>query len=224
MSLIIPVYKRQGGFGIVPGCWEKANSQEKRYEKRIQSSRLMTVHRGTMPLVVKRLVGLLSLLLLLTSCQGNAENVVKESPSKSSQQTSKFDLANIPSEDVYTFECELVSHKPTIVSTTCATLGTHVRNIKWTKWDATGAEGTGIFSTQTCDPSCAEGGRIDLKVEVKLDGLIQIENKFFLILFEIKYRKKMFDLYSEATINDLVWRLDEFYFQMNGRTLPDYDF
>ena len=174
--------------------------------------------------MLKRIVGLLSLLLVLTSCQGSAENVVKESPSKTSKQTSQFDLASIPSEDVYTFECELVSHKPAIVSTSCATLGTHVRNINWTKWEATGAKGTGIFSTQTCDPSCAEGGRIDLKVKVKLDGLIQIEDKFFLTFFEIQYREKMTELFSPYILDNLIWRLDDFYIQMNGRTLPDYDF
>ena len=151
-------------------------------------------------------------------------NSIEELSRKQDRLSNSINLEDIPSEDVYTFECELVSHKPKMVSTSCATLGTHVRNIKWTKWEATGAEGTGILSTQTCDPSCAEGGRIDLKVKVKLDGLIQIKNKFFLILFEIKYREKMYDVFPEYIINDLVWRLDEFYFQMNGRTLPDYDF
>ena len=151
-------------------------------------------------------------------------NSIEELSRKQDRLSNAISLKDISSEDVYTFECELASHKPKMVSTSCATLGTHVRNIKWTKWEATGAKGTGIFSTQTCDPSCAEGGRIDLKVKVKLDGLIQLEDKFFLTFFEIQYREKMTELFSPYILNDLIWRLDDFYIQMNGRTLPDYDF
>ena len=59
---------------------------------------------------------------------------------------------------------------------------------------------------------------------MKLDGLIQLEDKFFLTFFEIQYREKMTELFSPYILNDLIWRLDDFYIQMNGRTLPDYDF
>lgn len=129
--------------------------------------------------------------------------------------TPMFDLAMIPSKHVYTFVCELKERKPALMSNVCATLGTHVRNIKWTKWDATGAKGTGIYSVKICKPDCASGTRKETNVKVELSGLIQLNGEYFLNFLEIKYNPEKSKNMPRWAANDLLWELDDFYRYMN---------
>ena len=129
--------------------------------------------------------------------------------------TPMFDLAKIPSKQVYTFMCELKERKPKLISSACATLGTHVRDIKWTKWDATGAKGTGIYSVQICKPNCAEGTRRETEVRLELSGLIQLDGEYFLNFLEIKYNAEKAKNMPDWAYDDLIWELDDFYRFMN---------
>jgi hypothetical protein len=47
-----------------------------------------------------------------------------------------------------------------------ATLG----DLRWERWDATGAEGTGTLSVRDCDPTCASGGRDEHPATVRLSA------------------------------------------------------
>jgi hypothetical protein len=47
-----------------------------------------------------------------------------------------------------------------------ATLG----GLRWVRWDATGAEGTGTLSVRDCDPTCASGGRDSHPATVRLSA------------------------------------------------------
>ena len=88
--------------------------------------------------------------------------------------------AGIKPSDVYTFSCELVLQKPTAFSTTCADFGTAIFEVKWSMWSAEGAKGTGVYSVNDCDPSCAEGTRHEVPVYLWLLDSTTDGKNFFL--------------------------------------------
>ena len=45
-----------------------------------------------------------------------------------------------------------------------------VGELRWERWDAGGAEGTGTLSVRDCDPTCASGGRDELPATVRLSA------------------------------------------------------
>jgi hypothetical protein len=47
-------------------------------------------------------------------------------------------------------------------------------------WEASGASGKGIYSVLNCEPSCADGNREEVPVEVKLSGLMTDGSKYYL--------------------------------------------
>jgi hypothetical protein len=87
--------------------------------------------------------------------------------------------ADVDPKNVYTFECEIPSRKPTIMTTTCADFGEVVQKIKWSKWAADGAEGVGEYSINDCDPDCADGNFKTVPVKVYLSNLTTNGKSFF---------------------------------------------
>ena len=81
---------------------------------------------------------------------------------------------------VYTFECELLSRKPTTLTTTCADFGIAVQKIKWNKWSAEGAEGSGEYVVNDCSPDCASGNLWTTPVKVFLGDLTTDGKSYFL--------------------------------------------
>ena len=141
------------------------------------------------------IVGLL-VLLISNLNSSNSKQVTSESPNPSvSAETSNSDkpsflqrvesmskeeLLSINPKDVYTFTCEIVEQKPTEQTVTCADFGITVHSIKWDTWEASGASGQGIYSVLNCEPSCADGTRNEVPVEVKLSGLKTDGSKYYL--------------------------------------------
>lgn len=70
---------------------------------------------------------------------------------------------------VYTFLCELPVRKSDVFTTACADFGEMIRDIKWDSWSAEGAEGSGIYSVNDCEPDCASGTRHEFPVRVWLE-------------------------------------------------------
>ena len=68
----------------------------------------------------------------------------------------------------WTYHCELPVQRPEEIMLTCADGGMIVTDIKWNTWSSKQALGTGIYSQNMCDPSCAEGSRVDVPVTIKL--------------------------------------------------------
>ena len=60
-----------------------------------------------------------------------------------------------------------------------------VHKIRWNTWGIQGATGTGYFSENLCEPSCAEGKRVEEKVNVKLSQLTPYKGKFYLRTLDI---------------------------------------
>lgn len=97
--------------------------------------------------------------------------------------TSVTDISGIDPANVYTCVCELLEQRPEQQTTYCADFGVLVYDIKWDKWDASGATGTGIYSTKICEPSCADGTRLDAPVKVFLSDLKTDGQKYYLMKF-----------------------------------------
>ena len=89
-------------------------------------------------------------------------------------------------EGIWTYDCEFPVQRPEQIMLTCADGGMIVTDIKWQSWDATGATGTGTYSQNMCDPSCAEGKRVDVPVIVNLSELFEYKGRNVLRALDIK--------------------------------------
>ena len=94
--------------------------------------------------------------------------------------------ANLKDSDVLTWDCEIPVQKPDTITLTCADGGWMVHSITWTQWAADGAEGTGIFREKLCDPSCAEGLRVEAPVDLTLTDLAPYKEKYYLRTLDIR--------------------------------------
>ena len=90
-----------------------------------------------------------------------------------------------PTPKVLTWNCEIPVYKPESITLTCADGGWIVHTITWSKWGIDGAEGTGIFREKLCDPSCAEGQRVEARVNLTLSELSNYEEKYYLRTLDI---------------------------------------
>ena len=84
-----------------------------------------------------------------------------------------------PSE-VYTWDCEYPAQKPEAITFTCADGNMYLDRIDWSQWDQQGAKGTGYYNANTCEPSCAEGEMVDIKVTINLSHPTEYQGKTFL--------------------------------------------
>ncbi len=81
-------------------------------------------------------------------------------------------------EQVLTWNCELEDQKPELIMITCADGGVFVEKIKWSTWTKDGATGIGILSENLCEPSCAEGQRVEAPVNLRLSNLTEQNAKY----------------------------------------------
>ena len=93
--------------------------------------------------------------------------------------------ANLPASKVLTWNCEIETHKPELIFFTCADGGLYVERIKWVTWSKEGATGVGIFSENLCEPSCAEGQRVEAPVNLLLTNLTEQNGKYYLRTLDI---------------------------------------
>jgi hypothetical protein len=77
--------------------------------------------------------------------------------------------------DIYTYDCEYLEQRPEQLTKFCADAGVLVYDIKWKSWGYNGAEGTGTYSANLCEPNCAEGQRVEEQVDLYLSGIEIIE-------------------------------------------------
>ena len=86
----------------------------------------------------------------------------------------------------WTYNCEIPVQRPEQIMLTCADGGMIVTNIKWQEWETNGATGSGIYSQNMCEPSCAEGKRVDTPVRVKLSELFEYKGRNVLRTLDIE--------------------------------------
>jgi hypothetical protein len=92
---------------------------------------------------------------------------------------------DLPASKVLTWNCEIETRKPELIFFTCADGGLYVEKIKWSTWSKDGATGTGIFSENLCEPSCAEGQRVEAQVNLRLTNLTEQNGKYYLRTLDI---------------------------------------
>jgi hypothetical protein len=116
-------------------------------------------------------------------------------------------------EGVWTYDCEFPVQRPEQIMLTCADGGMLVTEIKWQSWNTEEAIGSGTYSQNMCEPSCAEGKRVEVPVRLKLSEL-----------FEYKGRKVLKNLDIKAVSGrelpngsmELSWDVSEFAVRING--------
>jgi hypothetical protein len=115
-------------------------------------------------------------------------------------------------EGVWTYDCEFPVQRPEQIMLTCADGGMIVTDVKWQSWNSEEAVGSGTYSQNMCEPSCAEGQRVAVPVRLKLSEL-----------FEYKGRKVLKNLDIKAVSGrelpngnmEITWNVSEFAVRMN---------
>ena len=87
---------------------------------------------------------------------------------------------------IWTYDCEFPVQRPEQIMLTCADGGMIVTDIKWQSWDVKGATGTGTYSQNMCEPSCAQGKRVDVPVIVNLSELFEYKGRNVLRALDIE--------------------------------------
>jgi hypothetical protein len=87
---------------------------------------------------------------------------------------------------IWTYNCELPVQQPEEIMLTCADGGMIVRDIKWQSWNSEEAIGSGIYSQNMCEPSCAEGKRVEVPVRLRLSELFGYKGRKVLKSLDIK--------------------------------------
>jgi hypothetical protein len=86
----------------------------------------------------------------------------------------------VKSSEVYTWDCEYPEQKPEAITLTCADGGQYIDDITWDTWSASGAQGTGFYHVNDCDPNCAEGNFLSAPVTIQLSDLSTYQGKSYL--------------------------------------------
>jgi len=89
-------------------------------------------------------------------------------------------------EGVWTYDCEFPVQRPEQIMLTCADGGMIVTDIKWQTWNTKEAIGSGTYSQNMCEPSCAEGQRVDVPVRLRLSELLEYKGRKVLKSLDIK--------------------------------------
>ena len=87
---------------------------------------------------------------------------------------------DFPTEKVMTYNCEYVDHQPTELLEFCADGNCGIQKIKWRTWSGGGADGTGVYFRNDCEPDCASGKFSYTDVALYLDSPIEEKGKVFL--------------------------------------------
>ena len=93
---------------------------------------------------------------------------------------------NLPADQILTFDCEIPVTKPKSITLTCADGGMVVTDITWDNWSAQGAQGSGIYLENNCEPDCASGTYSKTQVAITLTNLVEFDKKYFLKDLAIK--------------------------------------
>jgi hypothetical protein len=89
-------------------------------------------------------------------------------------------------EGVWTYDCEFPVQRPEQIMLTCADGGMIVTDIKWQTWNSKGATGTGTYSQNMCEPNCAEGKRVEVRVRLRISELFEYKGRNVLKNLDIK--------------------------------------
>ena len=138
----------------------------------------------------------------------SAQESASITPEQVPIQTSVSIPADLPASKVLTWNCELEEHKPELIFLTCADGGLYVEKIKWSTWTKDGATGSGIFSENLCEPSCAQGQRVVAPVNLSLTNLTEQNGKYYLRTLDISTSDGKD--FPWGRVNEFEWDVMEF--------------
>jgi len=81
---------------------------------------------------------------------------------------------------VLTWDCEYPEYKPETIMIYCGDGGAYISKIHWSAWSQDGANGTGEYYRNLCEPDCADGKIVHAQVNVSLSDLTPRKGKFYL--------------------------------------------
>lgn len=114
---------------------------------------------------------------------------------------------NITTGNIWTYDCEIPLQKPESFLLTCGDGGWYVHSINWQSWGNEEARATAVFSENVCEPSCAEGYRVETPVNLTLTAETEPGEKIYLTNLVMKAStEKNFKNDSRS----LTWDLGEF--------------
>ena len=129
-------------------------------------------------------------------------------PSQEALQTKSYPKLS----GTWTYDCEFPVQRPEEIMLTCADGGMIVTGITWQTWSSKQALGTGIYSQNMCDPSCAEGSRVDVPITIKLSELFDYKGRNVLKTLDIQAVGGR-ELPNGGT--NMTWDIAEFAVKMN---------
>jgi hypothetical protein len=138
----------------------------------------------------------------------SAQESTTVTPEQVPIQTPDAIPADLPASKVLTWNCELETHKPELIFFTCADGGLYVEKIKWSTWSKEGATGSGVFSENLCEPSCAEGQRVEAPVNLLLTNLTEQNGKYYLRTLDISTTDGKD--FPWGRVNEFEWDVMEF--------------
>ena len=89
---------------------------------------------------------------------------------------------------VVSANCHGHSFKPGRIVLACADAGLYVEHLQWDRWGRAEANGTGIGTGKTCNPSCAAGGSRSAGMEIRLYAPRLCEQDGRLHFTKMRYR------------------------------------
>jgi hypothetical protein len=138
----------------------------------------------------------------------SAQESTTVTPEQVPIQTPDAIPADLPASKVLTWNCEIETHKPELIFFTCADGGLYVEKIKWSTWSKEGATGSGVFSENLCEPSCAEGQRVEAPVNLLLTNLTEQNGKYYLRTLDISTTDGKD--FPWGRVNEFEWDVMEF--------------
>jgi hypothetical protein len=118
----------------------------------------------------------------------------------------------LPAGNIWTYNCEIPVQLPESFLLTCGDGGWYVYNIKWQSWGEKEAKATAVYSENVCEPSCAEGYRVEAPVDLTISTSAKPGKKIYLTnLVMTASTEKNFNSGDRS----LTWDLGEFAEMMN---------
>ena len=133
----------------------------------------------------KAIVGAGAVLLVAALISPLISSVFTQESDKTDQDKPTPTKSYAKVEGIWTYDCEFPVQRPEQIMLTCADGGMIVTDIKWQTWNTKEAMGSGTYSQNMCEPSCAEGKRVDVPVVVNLSELFEYKGRNVLRTLDI---------------------------------------
>jgi hypothetical protein len=139
-----------------------------------------------------------------TESPSQEPSIVSEEPSVAIEDPNPN---NLSASNIWTYNCEIPVQLPESFLLTCADGGWYVYNIKWQSWGEQEAKATAIFSEKVCEPSCADGYRVEAPVTLTLSTFANPGKKIYLTNLDMRASTQES---FQSGARTLTWDLGEF--------------